>query len=104
MDYRIEHLKEKKLIGKKCLMSFASNRTAELWKSFMPCRKEIENSLSSDLYSMQIYTPLFFERFDPKEEFEKWAAMEVRNLNSVPDGMQTFVLPAGMYAVFLYKG
>lgn len=104
MEYRIEHLHEKKLVGKNRSMSFADNTTAELWRSFMPHRKEIQNALSSDLYSMQVYPPLFFERFNPSAAFEKRAALEVRDFDAVPDGMEAFVLPAGTYAVFLYKG
>lgn len=100
----IQTLEEKKLIGKQLTMSFANNKTAELWSSFMPRRKDIQNTIGSDLYSMQLYAPLFFENFDPTNQFEKWATIEVTDFNVIPEGMKTFTLPAGLYAVFLYKG
>ena len=104
MESRTENLVEKKLIGKRIRTSFSNNRTFELWNTFMPKRKEIKNIIGTELYSIQIYEPLFFDNFDPKKEFEKWATMEVTDFNIVPDGMETFILQSGLYAVFLYHG
>lgn len=101
---RIEDLKAKKLIGKRLEMSFANNRTGELWKSFMPFRRLITNSVSSDLISMQVYSSTHFLNFDPNDAFEKWAAVEVSDLDTVPEGMEPFALAGGLYAVFHYKG
>ncbi len=101
---RIELLKEKKLIGKHLTMSLVNNKTAELWKSFMPKRHEITNSLTQELISMQVYSPTHFINFKPTNEFEKWACVEVSNFDTLPDNMETFVLTAGLYAVFDYKG
>lgn len=102
---RIEFLEEKKLIGKKLKMSFAENKTFELWRSFMPHRKEIKNSLSSELFSMQVYGPSFdFMNLNISMLFEKWAALEVADFESVPNEMETFTLPCGLYAVFLHIG
>jgi AraC family transcriptional regulator len=100
----METIGQKKLIGKRLFMSFSENRTGELWRSFMPERKLIKNVLGSELYSMQIYSSLFFEKFDPEEQFEKWAAVEVFDFDFVPANMEAFTLPGGLYAVFLYKG
>lgn len=101
----IRSLEEKKLVGKKLSMSYADNKTGELWKSFMPGRREIKNPVSGDLFSMQVYDASFdFVKFNPQHNFEKWAAVEVADFESVPSGMHTFTLPAGMYAVFFYKG
>ncbi|MGZ3840220.1 MAG: GyrI-like domain-containing protein, partial [Flavisolibacter sp.] len=104
MTPRIATISEKKLMGKKMMMSFEKNRTGELWGSFMPLRKEIRNNIGSDLYSLQSYPPSFFEAYDPSRDFEKWAAMEVRDLNELPAGMEGFQLSGGLYAVFFYKG
>ena len=38
MQAEIKIIPQKKLIGKRLTMSFANNRTAELWRSFMPRR------------------------------------------------------------------
>ena len=85
-------------------MSFADNKTASLWSSFMPRRKEIKNNIGTELYSVQVYAPLFFDQFDPKAEFAKWATVEVTDYDKVPNGMEPFILPGGLYAVFLYHG
>lgn len=104
MVTRIELLQEKKLVGKRSTMSLTNNKTVELWKSFMPQRKEITNTVSNDLVSMQVYSPSYFVTFNPSNEFEKWATVEVRKFDNVPADMETFVLPDGLYAVFEYKG
>jgi AraC family transcriptional regulator len=103
MEPRIETLAEKKLIGKRMTMSLSNNKTGELWRSFMPELKKIGNSLNSDLFSMQVYDqPVDFGNFN--QEFEKWAAVEVSDFDSIPDGMEGFTLNGGLYAVFHYKG
>lgn len=101
----IKNLSAKYLIGNHLEMCMAGNRTIELWKNFMPRRKEIKNSIGVDLFSVQIYDTKFnFLHFDINASFEKWAAVEVADFTNVPDGMQTLILPQGLYAVFLYKG
>jgi AraC family transcriptional regulator len=104
MEPRIERLKEKKLVGMRITTSFSNNKTFELWSTFMPSRKEIHNCIGTDLYSIQIYDPLFFNNFNPNTEFEKWATIEVMDFDKVPEEMESFTLPGGMYAVFLYRG
>jgi AraC family transcriptional regulator len=101
---RIETLPGKKLIGMRLPMSLAHNKTAELWRSFMPRRREILNPLTSDLISMQVYAPSYFDTFNPGNEFDKWAALEVAHFDHIPDQMEPFLLPGGVYAVFTYKG
>ena len=104
MKPRIETLTEKKLIGKRMTMSLSNNKTGELWKSFMPGRKEIQNNIGIELYSMQLYDHLYFNNFSPNKDFEKWASIEVTDFDTVPDEMETFILTGGLYAVFIYKG
>jgi len=104
MKPRIETLNEKKLIGNSMTMSLINNKTAELWKCFMPRRGEIINPVSSALISMQLYKPDYFADFDPVKEFEKWAAIEVSDYDQIPKEMGTFILCGGLYAVFDYKG
>lgn len=102
---KIQTLQEKKLIGKKLTMTFAENKTGELWKSFMPRRNEIQNKVSNDLISMQIFPEGF--SMGPNSfhiPFVKWASIEVNDFSLVPEGMETFILSKGLYAVFDYKG
>ena len=105
MEVRIETLAAKKLIGKKLTMTYAENKTFDLWKSFMPHRKEITNNISADLFSMQVYDPSFnFLQFDLNQPFVKWAAVETSDYNFIPPEMETFNLESGLYAVFFFKG
>lgn len=105
MHPRIEILEESKLVGIKTKMSFVHNKTATLWQRLMPRRKEITNTPGVELYSVEVFNdPMFFKTFDPTREFEKWAAVKVKDFDSVPSDMDRLVIPSGMYAVFLYKG
>jgi AraC family transcriptional regulator len=104
MNPRIEIIEEKKLVGKKLTMSYANYRIGELWGSFMPRRKEITNNLSNELVSLVLYNSNHFNDFNPTNEFERWAAVEVEDFANVPAEMETFVLSSGLYAVFHYIG
>lgn len=85
-------------------MSFSENKTVKLWQQFMPRRKEIQNRIGKELYSLQEYGPGYFDNFDPNKEFKKWAAVEVTDFERVPDEMETITLAGGLYAVFLHQG
>ena len=104
MQARIELLPTKKLIGMRLSMCFTHITTPQLWRSFMPRRKEIVNPISTDLYSVEVYAPGFYDDFSPAREFDKWAAVEVIDFSHIPDGMEMLVFPEGEYAVFNYKG
>jgi AraC family transcriptional regulator len=101
---QIETIEEIKLIGKRLRMSFSENKTPEMWRRFMPRRKEILDVASEKLFSVEVYPPNFFDRFDPHALFEKWAAVEVTHFNHVPTGMEMLTIPSGLYAIFLHKG
>jgi AraC family transcriptional regulator len=104
MNPKIETLDELKLIGMNTKMSFAGNKTKELWQRFMPQKKEILHVAGPELYSVEVYDAGFFKNFNPASEFEKWAAIKVSNADTVPGGMERLVIPGGLYAVFHYKG
>ncbi|MES2780498.1 MAG: GyrI-like domain-containing protein [Bacteroidota bacterium] len=105
MNSRIEQLQQKQLLGVHLPMTFANNRTGELWRSFMQRRNEIHHRATADLISMQVYNEqMDFNNMDPHVEFEKWATAEVTDISNIPEGMELFILPGGLYAVFDYKG
>ncbi|MEO9475687.1 MAG: GyrI-like domain-containing protein [Cyclobacteriaceae bacterium] len=95
---------EMHFVGMSLTMSYANNRVVELWRSFGPARKRIQNTLKGDSYSMEVYGADFFQSFDPNKEFEKWAAVRVNQGASVPEGMRRLTIPESQYAVFEYKG
>ena len=105
MEHRIESIAEKKVVGKRMRMNLAQNKTFELWRSFMPERKTIKNTLGNDLLSIQVYDSAMDYTSNALEtEFEKWAAVEVTEFNEIPAIMESFTIPAGLYVVFQYKG
>lgn len=105
MEPRFEMLPPKVLVGQHLTMTYASNRTAELWGRFMPRRREVTQTVDGNLYSLQVFGDDFdFQKFDPLKDFEKWAAVEVSSAGDIPDGMDAFLLQGGLYAVFTYKG
>ncbi|MDX6181964.1 GyrI-like domain-containing protein [Flavobacterium sp. Fl-77] len=104
MEARIEKLYEQKLIGQYISMNFIENKTFQLWSGFMPRRKEIKNTVNSNLYSLEVFPVGHFDPFDPNNTFQKWAAVAVSDFNEVPSEMHTLVIPEGNYAVFTHKG
>ena len=91
-----------KFIGVNLNFTYADYRAFELWSSFMPRRKEIQNTLGTDLYNIQINPEGF--TFGPNEFFVKWAAVAVSTFDFVPDCMEKIEILDGLYAVFNYKG
>ena len=105
MQPKIVLLQSKKLIGKRMRMALSENRTYALWHSFMKQRKEIQNQIGKDLFSIQIYDKaLNMTDFNQDTFFEKWAATAVSCFDFVPNDMEIIKLPAGLYAVFVHKG
>ncbi len=92
------------LIGMHLQSSLLNNRIGELWQNFGPMIKAIVNRLSVDRYSVAIYPANYFQNFNPANTFERWAAVEVGVGTSEIPGLEKLVIPAGLYAVFHYKG
>jgi len=94
----------KKLVGQRMQMSLSDNRTAELWRRFLPRRREIQHYTGTALYSVEVYDDQYFIHFDPANGFDKWAAVQVTEFAAVPEGLEAVTLPGGLYAVFVYRG
>jgi len=97
-------LSAKKMIGLSLTMSFAQDQTPILWKSFMPNRNKVQNRKNEDYYSLQIFPNDYFKFFNPITPFVKWALVEVSDFENIPEGMESFTLEPGKYAVFHHKG
>jgi len=105
MFIKIETIREKKIVCKKLKMSYSNYKPYELWHSFMSVKKQIRNSVTDDLFSISEYSSSFdFKTFSPEMDFDKRAGLEVTNFNNVPQGLETFIIPAGKYAVFSHTG
>lgn len=95
---------EKTLVGKKIITSLSENRTAELWRSFMPVRGKLGPAAKKELYSVEIYDKNYFSHFSAHTTFEKWAAVELLESSSLPKELDEIQIPQGLYAVFHSKG
>ena len=104
MQPEIILLEQKKCIGMKIEMSLAAPKNHLLWGSFMPRRKEITNNSTTDLFSLSVYKPTYFEAFKPTETFTKWALVEVSDFDFVPNAMEPFIIESGLYAIFKHRG
>lgn len=102
MSPLIKTFQTTKFIGKNLSFTYADYRAFELWSSFMPRRREIQNAIGLELYNIQV-NPENFD-FQPNTPFTKWSAIAVTSFDFVPNGMETLEIPEGLYAVFHYKG
>lgn len=100
MEPRYETLPPRILVGQKLNMSLVVNKTGELFRSFMPRRKEIERLKDQIVYDLRVYPAGYFEPFNPSTPFDKWAVVEVDSADAIPEGMEVFHLVGGEYAVF----
>lgn len=101
---KITTIKEKKLHGLSVQTTLAEHKTKVLWNNFRIMVPQIKNRKGTDFYGVQQYTKPFVPgSFTPLTLFTKWAAVEVEDFAHSPKDNQ-LLIPAGRYAVFLYKG
>jgi AraC family transcriptional regulator len=101
---KIVTLTAKKLIGFSIEMSLIDNKTFSIFNQLMPRLKEITNAKSADIFCVQVYDADYFTNFTPETLFTKWAAVEVKDYDTIPNGFEKLELSGGKYAVFLHKG
>ena len=104
MQPTIQILQEKQLIGQSEMMSLVEDKTHQLFRTFMPRRKEIPNLINADTFDLRVYPEDYYRSFNPSKSFTKWALAEVSKVEAIPHGMEVYNLIGGQYAVFHYKG
>ena len=96
----ILNIKPKILVGKSIQMCYEDDQTYDLWRSFMPHVSDVSNAVKGALYSVQVYPAgVTFFNFTETTMFTKWAAIEVDQLNELPDDMEILELTGGLYLV-----
>ena len=101
MNPKIIKISETKIIGLKSTMHHGEyGKIVALWKRFMRNAKAIKNRVNKDFIAMQSYPD--FNNL--KASYDIWASVEVKDTNAIANGMETFTIPKGDYAVFLHKG
>lgn len=101
---KIEQSSNRILIGISLSMSLVADKTHLLFRQFMPRRKEISNRINKDVLDLKAYPEGYFLNFSPAVTFTKWALTEVSIVEEIPEGMEVFQLPGGLYAVFHHQG
>jgi len=96
---------QKLLVGVSIQTSINESGMPRAWSQLMPKKKEIENSIGSNLYSIQRYdAPNSFKEFTLDTKFTYIAGIEVAAHNQIPSGLEALTLDGGMYAIFTHKG
>ena len=106
MQYKIINTDTIYIVGLNQTANFTSNGlvTAKLAKSFMPIINLITNRVDQTTISLQNYTSFNIENFSPAIVFEKWIGVQVKDLNTVPDNLQSLTINAGKYLVINFEG
>jgi len=106
MKHRIEKTKDRYVVGMKTNLTIQTiqQETGNLARQFMPRRHEVVSRIGEHVFSIQDYGNIQMNDMTPQTTFEKWIGVEVSNFDAIPEGMETFVLKSGTYAVFTYKG
>lgn len=76
----------------------------ELWPRFIPHFASISNKVNTDKIALKILPTDYFKNFSPDTSFIQWAAVEVESIINIPEGLESMLIPEGLYAVFHYKG
>ena len=101
---RIVELSAKKLVGISKQMSRMNDMTPRLWRSFMPRRSEVLHRATQDYMSMQVFPDGAKQVADAAAVFAKWAVVEVSDYQDIPEGMASYDLAGGLYAMFIHNG
>lgn len=106
MQHRIENANDRLVVGIKTKMTIQTiqQETGILARQFMPRRHEVSSRIGTHVFSIQDYGNLNMKDITPQTTFEKWVGVEVSNIDAIPESIESYVLKAGMYAVFTYKG
>lgn len=91
--------------GMRKTMSFSNDLTMPLWQGFGPRIKDIPNRANGNRINLTNYLyPVSHYFNEPMLSFERWAAVEVNDFSEMVHGLETFIIPAGLYAVFEHRG
>lgn len=101
---KIKISSDKQFVGMSKKMSLVNDLTGELFRAFMPRKKEIINLKSANVFDLRVYDNTYFLEFNPSTEFVKYVLVECDQLTEIPNGMEVYNFIGGEYAVFEYKG
>ena len=83
-------------------MSLVADKTGLLFSRFMPIIVKTRNAFTSDVFDVRIFPENYSGA--PSETFIKFAAVEVLDVQLLPDIFEKLPEIKGQYAVFNHKG
>ncbi|MCA1022906.1 GyrI-like domain-containing protein [Halobacillus litoralis] len=105
MEPQIVQLGNMYLMGESRRMTLTGDKTVELWRSFKPKVKTIQGQKDGYFYNLSIYPEGFdLNTFTSDTRFTRWAAVHVHADEELREGLESFLLHGGLYAVFIHKG
>ncbi len=81
-------------------MSIIKNSTVDLFRAFMPRRHEVANRVDTKIIDLRVYDKDYFNSFNPKSIFTKWACVQVSRAEHLPYKMACYYIKGGLYARF----
>jgi len=105
IDINLKNIDAKHMAGMNIGTSPANSNAHQIWKAFMPRRKELSGPEDDVFYSLQDYPDNYpWEAFDPTATFTTWAAREINSNSDLPDGFSSTLIKGGLYAVWTHQG
>lgn len=104
MTPRFETIEGTWVVGIRSPLSAGGTETAQLWQRFMPRRGEIKRRTNANYLAMRVFHSSAGEQVTPLTPFDEWAVVEVSDIDDLPDGLDSYSLPGGDYAVFVHRG
>lgn len=75
-----------------------------LWKSFMP-QRNIPGRIGEHVFSVsELINDSQWINFRPDTVHRKWACVQVKNRQQIPDSMHLLIIPSSKHFVFDYSG
>ncbi len=104
MEPRFETIESTWVVGMCFPRSAGGNETARLWQRFMRRRGEVKRRSNANFLAMRVFHSSPGESVTPTTPFDEWAVVEVSDIEDLPDGLDSYSLPGGAYAVFVHRG
>jgi AraC family transcriptional regulator len=102
----IKQIPEIKTVCMSTRTSLINNNTKRLWSLFMPRMQEINNKKDDHFIAVYLYPEAMgMNDFTLQTIYKTPAAVPVTNFPEIlPQHMEAFIIPEGLYAVFEHKG
>lgn len=106
MEYKIVKTNKILIVGLSATANFLNTNqiTGQLARQFMSRVGEVKHRKDNFKLSLHKYSNFNISEFNPNQTFKKWIGVEVDNLQSVPEQMETLTIDAGKYLVINFEG